>query len=325
MQVPTDGFARFHRDISDDDLLDAIARVAAEPPRPPASRRFTVLLGLTALVASVPLLGWVAVTTADLHSGLSSPSQGPMLGTADRGDRGPLARPQIANATALQGVGFADRSMFRTELASTAAPRADAMGWERDWQELTSILPDQDGYLLQPTIALPTFAQGSAPAPDYTPGPSPPALPNFVATATVPSVIAEASVPSVTAQASAQASTSDLPEATTTTPAETQVRDADASPSASGDSQNKPHQVRPVPVLRDKVRAHQRSSDETHVASAKPHRSGNHAEYVEQYVEQGDAGKVQFHYRRRSCTPGNMVDVCYMPAENRREIVVQHY
>jgi len=45
--------------------------------------------------------------------------------------------------------------------------------------------------------------------------------------------------------------------------------------------------------------------------------------YVEKFVEQGDAGEVKFRYRRQSCEPPNMPDVCFMPQENRRNIVVE--
>jgi hypothetical protein len=47
--------------------------------------------------------------------------------------------------------------------------------------------------------------------------------------------------------------------------------------------------------------------------------------YTEKVVEQGDAGDVKYRYVRHACTPPHMVDVCYMPAENRRSIVVQRY
>jgi hypothetical protein len=49
------------------------------------------------------------------------------------------------------------------------------------------------------------------------------------------------------------------------------------------------------------------------------------AEYTERIVEQGDAGAVTYKEVRRRCEPGNMVDVCYMPAKNRRDIVVERY
>jgi len=45
--------------------------------------------------------------------------------------------------------------------------------------------------------------------------------------------------------------------------------------------------------------------------------------YIEKFVEQGDAGEVKFRYRRRICEPPNMPDVCFMPQESRRNIVVE--
>jgi hypothetical protein len=45
--------------------------------------------------------------------------------------------------------------------------------------------------------------------------------------------------------------------------------------------------------------------------------------YLEKIVEQGDAGEVKFRYRRHSCEPPNMPDVCFMPQANRRGIVVE--
>src|SRR5712671_4846624 len=47
------------------------------------------------------------------------------------------------------------------------------------------------------------------------------------------------------------------------------------------------------------------------------------AYYMEKFVEQGDAGEVKFRYRRQSCEPPNMPDVCFMPQANRRGIVVE--
>lgn len=57
----------------------------------------------------------------------------------------------------------------------------------------------------------------------------------------------------------------------------------------------------------------------------KPHRVAARPSYVEKVVEQGDAGEVKFHYRRQVCGPRHMVDVCYMPPENRRSIVVERW
>jgi hypothetical protein len=45
--------------------------------------------------------------------------------------------------------------------------------------------------------------------------------------------------------------------------------------------------------------------------------------YLEKVVEQDDAGEVRFKYRRRSCEPPNMPDVCFMSKANRRGIVVE--
>jgi len=47
--------------------------------------------------------------------------------------------------------------------------------------------------------------------------------------------------------------------------------------------------------------------------------------YVEKIVEQGDAGEVKFRYRRQPCAPPNMPDVCFMPQESRRGIVVERH
>jgi hypothetical protein len=57
----------------------------------------------------------------------------------------------------------------------------------------------------------------------------------------------------------------------------------------------------------------------------KPHRVVERPSYLEKVVEQGDAGEIKFHYRRQVCGPRHMVDVCYMPAENRRSILVQRW
>jgi hypothetical protein len=45
--------------------------------------------------------------------------------------------------------------------------------------------------------------------------------------------------------------------------------------------------------------------------------------YIEKLVEQGDAGELKFRYRRQSCEPPNMPDVCFMPQDSRRNIVVE--
>jgi len=45
--------------------------------------------------------------------------------------------------------------------------------------------------------------------------------------------------------------------------------------------------------------------------------------YIEKFVEQGDAGEPKYRYRRQLCEPPNMPDVCFMPHESRRNIVVE--
>jgi hypothetical protein len=48
-----------------------------------------------------------------------------------------------------------------------------------------------------------------------------------------------------------------------------------------------------------------------------------HSYYVEKIVEHGEAGQAKVRYRRQSCEPPNMPDVCFMPQANRRGIVVE--
>jgi hypothetical protein len=74
----------------------------------------------------------------------------------------------------------------------------------------------------------------------------------------------------------------------------------------------------------DRVRRN-RKPDPPRAAAPKPHRLAMRPTYLERSVEQGDAGDVSFRYRRRTCTPPHMVDVCFMPAENRRSIVVERF
>jgi hypothetical protein len=68
-----------------------------------------------------------------------------------------------------------------------------------------------------------------------------------------------------------------------------------------------------------------RERDQYRVTSAKLHKGFGRGYYTEKVVEQGDAGEVKYRYVRRACTPPHMVDVCYMPTENRRSVVVQRY
>ena len=88
----------------------------------------------------------------------------------------------------------------------------------------------------------------------------------------------------------------------------------ETTPALAGPSAQHPDRVR-----RD------RKPDPPRAAAPKPHRLAMRPTYLERSVEEGDAGEVTFHFRRRACTPPHMVDVCYMPAENRRSIVVERF
>jgi hypothetical protein len=63
----------------------------------------------------------------------------------------------------------------------------------------------------------------------------------------------------------------------------------------------------------------------TRAVTARPHKLAARPSYVEKIVEQGDAGEVKFRYLHHVCAPPHMVDVCFMPPENRRGIVVQRW
>jgi hypothetical protein len=94
------------------------------------------------------------------------------------------------------------------------------------------------------------------------------------------------------------------------------------------ESQQAKSPVVPVPQLPVQRQMHHMRDPKPEVAQAaapKPHRLAARSSYVEKIVEQGDAGDVKFRYRRHVCAPPHMVDVCYMPPENRRAIVVKQW
>jgi hypothetical protein len=68
-----------------------------------------------------------------------------------------------------------------------------------------------------------------------------------------------------------------------------------------------------------------RATSQPRATSPKLHKAFARGTFTEKVVEQGDAGEVKYRYVHRTCTPPHMVDVCYMPAETRRSIVVQRY
>jgi hypothetical protein len=79
----------------------------------------------------------------------------------------------------------------------------------------------------------------------------------------------------------------------------------------------------PLPAENPKRQARDARSEPAAVAAARPPKSPARGYYIEKFVEQGDAGEVRFRYRRQSCEPPNMPDVCFMPQESRRGIVVE--
>jgi hypothetical protein len=81
--------------------------------------------------------------------------------------------------------------------------------------------------------------------------------------------------------------------------------------------------VPPLPA--ENPRRQARESRPEQAAAATPHSPKQPARsyYMEKFVEQGDAGEVKFRYRRQSCEPPNMPDVCFMPQSSRRDIVVE--
>jgi hypothetical protein len=83
----------------------------------------------------------------------------------------------------------------------------------------------------------------------------------------------------------------------------------------------RPAVAAPLPAENPRRQARESKSDPG--ATPQPPKSAARSYYVEKVAEQGDSGRVKFHYRRQSCEPPNMPDVCFMPQANRRGIVVE--
>jgi hypothetical protein len=86
---------------------------------------------------------------------------------------------------------------------------------------------------------------------------------------------------------------------------------------------------KPALAMHEAIAGHRKAPAQEHepllAAAAKPHKAAGAGYYTEKLIEQGDAGAIKFRLVRRKCTPPNMVDVCFMPAENRRSILVQRW
>jgi hypothetical protein len=79
----------------------------------------------------------------------------------------------------------------------------------------------------------------------------------------------------------------------------------------------------PLPGESPKRQTREAGSEPTAVAAPRSPKLPSRSYYLEKVVEQGDAGEMKFKYRRQSCEPPNMPDVCFMPQANRRGIVVE--
>lgn len=91
-------------------------------------------------------------------------------------------------------------------------------------------------------------------------------------------------------------------------PAKTPDPPAFAAPTPAENPKRQPREPKPEPAA---------------VATPQSPKQPARSYYMEKVVEQGDAGEVKFRYRRQSCEPPNMPDVCFMPQANRRGIVVE--
>jgi hypothetical protein len=79
----------------------------------------------------------------------------------------------------------------------------------------------------------------------------------------------------------------------------------------------------PPPAESPKRQTRETAPEPAVVATPRSSKVPARSYYMEKIVEQGDAGEVKFRYRRQSCKPPNMPDVCFMPQANRRGIVVE--
>jgi hypothetical protein len=84
-----------------------------------------------------------------------------------------------------------------------------------------------------------------------------------------------------------------------------------------------PASAAPLPAENPKRQAREPRSEAAAVATPQSPKLPARSYYLEKIVEQGDAGEVKFRYRRQSCEPPNMPDVCFMPQANRRGIVLE--
>jgi hypothetical protein len=275
------------------------------------ARRHTAILALVAIAVSAGIFTLALVTVVSLGAYLPD---GRASGLAVAGDPAPRQQASTAGKSDfVKSAPVAQPELMATRLAAAILPSpADMKGlnWQNDldwlrtrasatpsafdvpaWQ--TASLP------LSPAVALPPSA---APAPVAQVA-SAPAAPVQVAPVQAAPVQA---APVQGAPAPAQVAAVSQPAANPDEPATDQAAITAA-----------------VPVVKPRLRV----ADPAREPGPKPHRVASSAprSYTEKVVEQGDSGDVSFRYRRRACTPGHMVDVCYMPAADRQRIVIERY
>jgi hypothetical protein len=282
-----------------------------DPFRTPSAGgwRFTAMLGAVAVVLSAGILSWIMVTVADMKSSVPSrsidlaryyapQSTQPQERIAERPSPAEARRP-----TQLGGLpGIASWVDDMHALGTSPFGRQAFLG--------PSPLEFRDTPAATPPAWQPeTTAQAATQSPVRT-----------ALTETAPASTAPTDRPASVTPADNAAVAEAPPAATPTPPAN--VAAVETAPVEQG---------LPPPMVHSRrlALAHEPEVRTFRVVPTHPHKpaavAAGRPTYTEKIVEQGDSGELKFHYRRRACTPGHMVDVCYMPAENRRSIVVQRY
>lgn len=79
----------------------------------------------------------------------------------------------------------------------------------------------------------------------------------------------------------------------------------------------------PLPAENPRRQTREPAPEPAAVATPRSPKAPARSYYIEKFVEQSDAGEVKFQYRRQSCEPPNMPNVCLMSQASRRGIVVE--
>lgn len=271
--------------------------------------RFTAMLGAVAIVLSAGILSWILVTVADMKSSVPSRSVD-------------LARYYAPQSTQPQ-----ERMAERPAPSPADVRRPTQLGgspgiasWVDDMHALGTSPFGQQAFLGPSPLefgatpaATPPAWQPETTAQAATQSPARTALTETAPPSAVPTDHPASITPT-------DAAVAEVPPAAAPTPP-ANVAAVEAAPVEHG---------LPPPMAHSRrlALAHEPEVRTFRVVPTRPHKpavAAGRPTYTEKIVEQGNSGELKFHYRRRACTPGHMVDVCYMPAENRRSIVVQRY